>query len=510
MSDAERAPARDAGGAGDLSGRRVGDYQIIRRLGQGGMADVYLAQQESLCRHVAFKVLKPELAKDEQYIRRFRREAQAAAALVQANIVQIHEVGYLEGQHFIAQEYVRGQNVKERLKREGSFSPAETVRILRQVAGALAKAAEHRIVHRDIKPENIMIGGDGVAKVADFGLARQGPRGDGLELTEIGITMGTPLYMSPEQIQGKPLDPRTDLYSLGVTAYEMLAGRPPFEGETPLGIAVQHINNPPPPLPEQRPGLPSGLCEMLHGWLSKDPTDRPADAAAAILQLDALGIETHPQGPSRGDDQDSRRRGTVSPLAATQRLARALGDRKETHSPRFSRQQLIRFLLTMVLGCGLAWVTRRPDPLRARPGEGRAEIPKQDSPGAQYFYATMKNTESAWQSVLDYFPADATNGGERQPYYAHSAKVQLARWYLNRERPREALPILKELTELDAAQRQFRAQGFALQARAYAQEGDYDQAAEKLSSVWGLRDALDRETLAQISRLRDQIERRNQ
>ncbi|MEM9411984.1 MAG: protein kinase, partial [Planctomycetota bacterium] len=156
----------------DLTGKTIGGYTIIRRLGRGGMADVYLARQESLERNVALKVLKPDLARDTSYIERFKREAQSAAKLVQSNIVAVYEVGQIEGIHFIAQEYVVGRNLREYLARNGSAKPVMAINVLRQVTLALQKAEQNHIIHRDIKPENIMLSPNGEVKVADFGLAR--------------------------------------------------------------------------------------------------------------------------------------------------------------------------------------------------------------------------------------------------------------------------------------------------------------------------------------------------
>ena len=212
------------------------------------MAEVYLAEQERLKRRVAVKILRPELAGDRVYLQRFQLEAQAAASLVHANIVQIYEVGCVDQLHYIAQEYVQGQNLRDYVARHGPPDLPHALSIMRQVAAALAKAAEQGVVHRDIKPENIMLTASGEVKVADFGLARLTREGAANDLTQIGITLGTPLYMSPEQVEGKPLDPRSDIYSLGVTCYHMLAGVPPFAGETALGVAVQHLKTRPQPL----------------------------------------------------------------------------------------------------------------------------------------------------------------------------------------------------------------------------------------------------------------------
>ena len=263
---------------GDLSGRRLGDFQLLRRLGRGAMAEVYLAEQDRLKRRVAVKILKPELAGDRTYLQRFELEAQAAASLVHANIVQIYEVGCVDKLHYIAQEYVQGQNLRDYLARHGPPDLSHALSIMRQVASALAKAAEQGVVHRDIKPENIMLTAGGEVKVADFGLARLTREGTANDLTQVGITLGTPLYMSPEQVEGKALDPRSDLYSLGVTCYQMLSGSPPFTGETALGVAVQHLKSRPQPLEAIRPDLPASLCRIVHRMLAKLPAERFASA----------------------------------------------------------------------------------------------------------------------------------------------------------------------------------------------------------------------------------------
>src|SRR6476659_783645 len=276
----------------DLSGRRSGDYQLLRRLGRGGMAEVYLAEQLSLRRQVALKVLRKNLAGDEAYIRRFQHEAQAAARLIHANIVQIYEVGCVDGTYYISQEYVPGQNLKQLLAKLGhGVDAVQAVNIIRQVAAALHKAAEQKIIHRDIKPENIMITPGGEVKVADFGLARVGLDGEGLNLTQVGITMGTPLYMSPEQVEGRPVDPRSDMYSFGVTCYHMLAGHPPFDGPTALNVAVQHLKTEPKRLEVLCPNLPDGLCRIVHKMLAKKPEERYQRAIDLLKELKALKIE---------------------------------------------------------------------------------------------------------------------------------------------------------------------------------------------------------------------------
>ena len=196
--------------------RTLGDFRILRRLGRGGMAEVYLAEQTSLKRNVALKVLRDEWVGDETHLSRFAREAKAAAGLNHPNIVQVFAVGEEAGVHFIAQEYVQGRNLREFLTREGIPQLPAALHIIKQVAAALQAAGEAGIVHRDIKPENIMITPKLQVKVTDFGLAQLSESGERVNLTQVGITMGTPLYMSPEQVNGKKLDQRSDIYSLFV------------------------------------------------------------------------------------------------------------------------------------------------------------------------------------------------------------------------------------------------------------------------------------------------------
>src|SRR6478735_4304845 len=251
------------------------------------MAEVYLAQQISLARQVAFKVLNEELARDPNYVRRFNHDARAAAALVHAGIVQIYDVGEDQGVHYIVQKYVPRRNLSEVALGSGSLSPQLTLDIMRQVTAALCKASSEGIVHRDIKPENIMLAKSGEVKVADFGLARVVGDG-GANLTQIGITMGTPLYMSPEQIEGRELDSRSDIYSLGVTAWHMLAGQPPFTGDSPLAVAVQHLNQPPPSLAARRPKMPPRFAQLIERMMAKKPDDRFSDPTALLAELHAL------------------------------------------------------------------------------------------------------------------------------------------------------------------------------------------------------------------------------
>jgi serine/threonine-protein kinase len=270
----------------DLTGRTVGDYQVIRRLGQGGMGTVYLARQLSLKRDVALKILRDDLAAHTAALQRFQNEAEAVARVTHANIVQVYAVGEHAGLRYMALEYVEGRNLKDYLARKGPPDLPLAIHLLRQVAAALQRAGEAGLVHRDVKPENILVTRKGEVKVADFGLARAfAGETQAVNLTQSGMTLGTPLYMAPEQVQGRPTDHRTDLYSFGVTAYHLLAGHPPFTGSTPFEVAVQHVQNPPPALTDIRPDLPADLCAVVHKLMAKDPAGRYPTAREVLRDL---------------------------------------------------------------------------------------------------------------------------------------------------------------------------------------------------------------------------------
>jgi tRNA A-37 threonylcarbamoyl transferase component Bud32 len=277
-------PAR----ADDLTGRLLGDFQLVRRIGQGGMGQVYLARQVSLNRQVAVKILRTDLAANETSLRRFEQEAKAVAAVTHANIVQVYSIGQADGLHYMALEYVEGRNLRDYLGRKGPPETPVALSIMRQVAAALQRASELGFVHRDIKPENILLTRKGEVKVADFGLSRCFAAEQPLNITQSGVSMGTPLYMSPEQVQGHTVDPRSDIYSFGVTCYHLLAGEPPFKGETPFEVAIQHVQNEPRPLQEVRPDLPAELCAAVHKMMAKKPEARFQTAREVLRELTRL------------------------------------------------------------------------------------------------------------------------------------------------------------------------------------------------------------------------------
>ena len=249
-----------------------GRYELVRHIARGGMAEVYQARDLLLDRPVALKVLFPELSVDHSFVERFRREAQAAANLTHQNIVSIYDWGEEEGTYFIVMEYVDGRPLSDLLRREGRFTAERAAAIGAQVAAALGNAHRHGVVHRDIKPGNILLDPNGLAKVTDFGIARAGDTSE--NLTQTGAVMGTATYFSPEQAQGLDVDSRTDIYSLGVVLFELVTGKPPFSGDTPLAIAYKHVKEQIPAPSTIEPSVPAGLEAIILTAVEKNRNDR--------------------------------------------------------------------------------------------------------------------------------------------------------------------------------------------------------------------------------------------
>ncbi len=272
-------------GEGGLSGRLLnGRYELLERLGVGGMAVVYRALDTRLGRTVSVKVLREQYAGDAEFLERFRREAQAVASLSHPNIVSIYDVGQDGETHFLVMEYVEGESLKKRLERQGPLPPAEAVDIALQILEALEHAHLKRVIHRDIKPHNILLTGDGQVKVTDFGVARAGVQGT---LIHTGAIVGSAHYLSPEQARGRPVDARSDLYSLGVLLFEMLTGRVPFQGDDPLAVALKHIQEEPPPVRALNPAVPAALERVVARALAKDPSQRYQSVAEFRADLRA-------------------------------------------------------------------------------------------------------------------------------------------------------------------------------------------------------------------------------
>lgn len=271
---------------GQLLGNR---YRILELIGEGGMALVYKAECTLLQRTVAVKVLRPQYSSDKEFVTRFRREAQAAASLSHPNVVNIYDVGEDEGVHYIVMELIEGDNLKSLIRREAPLPVNQALRIALQICEALRHAHDHNIIHRDIKPHNILLTADGRVKVTDFGIARAISAGG---FTQTGVVMGSVQYFSPEQAKGLPVGPQSDLYALGCVLYEMLAGEVPFTGESPIAIALKHIQEKSVPVEKLRPGLPPGVVRIVEKALAKDLGERYPSAWSMIIDLKAaLGIE---------------------------------------------------------------------------------------------------------------------------------------------------------------------------------------------------------------------------
>jgi serine/threonine-protein kinase len=346
--------------AADLSGGRLGDFQVLRRLGQGGMGQVFLAEQVSLKRKVALKIMRADLACNPVSLQRFKAEAEAVARATHANIVQVYAIGEANGLHYMALEYVEGRNLRDYLDKKGTVDLPLALSIMRQVAAALQRASELGIIHRDIKPENILLTRKGEVKVTDFGLSRCfAPDQQPLNLTQSGVAMGTPLYMSPEQVEGLTLDPRTDIYSFGATCYHMLAGVPPFQGGTAYELALKHVRDEPEPLSKLRPDLPAELCALVGKMMAKDRDQRCATCREVLKELQRVretlaGMKTQP-------------------LTTTGQTPEAISLVVGPAKPRDNRRWLVALVaLTLVLAAGFGVVLGR--------GSGQAERPSAGTP----------------------------------------------------------------------------------------------------------------------------------
>lgn len=385
---------------GELSDRIIGDFRLLRRIGVGGMAEVYLAEQLSLKRSVAVKILHKDTVsgKENTLLKRFEQEARAAGGLNHSNIVQVFMTGEQDDLHYIVQEYVQGQNLSQWTKRNGPPNFLTGLKWMKQVAGALKAASESGIVHRDIKPENIMLTRGEDAKVTDFGLAQLNEAGEKMNLTQVGTTMGTPWYMSPEQIQGEQLDHRSDQYSFGVTCYHMFAGQPPFPGKNSVSVAVQHLKEEPAPLSQHRRELPERLCQAIHRMLAKKPEDRfqtPDDLLSELEDMASASLKP----------------GMHDPSTITGWIMKSLP----------SRQMLLGGLLASIIA-GAACASFIFQPVDLVPAADRLV---QESSAARQFAQAITSPQSAakWEAVVDYYP---------QTEEAYWARVHLGAFHLSR------------------------------------------------------------------------------
>jgi eukaryotic-like serine/threonine-protein kinase len=447
------------------SGDRLGAYRIERAIGSGGMAEVYYAIHEGLRRPAAIKVLRASLATDDVHLQRFMQEARAAASLIHPNIVQVYDVGQ-EGEHrYIAQEYIPGTNLRQYLTDNGQMSINVALSVLLQVLAALSKSAAVGIVHRDIKPENIMLTKDGDVKVADYGLARV-LLSDDPQLTRAGTTLGTPMYMSPEQIQEGNVDIRSDLYSLGVTLFHMLAGRPPFTGETPLALAMQHVQAEPPNILELREDLPQTLVQLISKLLAKEPEHRFASPNEVLEVLrSARSTELEAYWPDQTVPLPGAMNSSLQgPSAATLMLQSKL------MAQRLAARKRLRYVIAAPVCAALAFW------LGSLLGElGRAELLDSKEPAfqgikqlgtvkEQFADALLSNDNSSerWEAVINFFPK---NESLTNRIYTGKALLQLAVVYLQKRdfararsmvdlvlRDEQMPPLLQTLAQLQLAE----------------------------------------------------------
>jgi eukaryotic-like serine/threonine-protein kinase len=381
----------------DLNDSTLGEFRLLRRLGAGGMAQVYLAEQTSLKRNVAIKVMRSDFGSDETHRKRFEHEARAAAGLNHPNIVQVFAVGEEENIQYIAQEYVQGVNLRQYLQKKKPPNTQIALHLMKQVSSALHAAHQAGIVHRDIKPENIMVTRRMVAKVTDFGLAQLTLGGERVNLTQMGVTMGTPLYMSPEQVNGASVDARSDLYSMGVTFYHLLSGSPPFRAATAFALAYKHLNEDAPPLQDLRPDLPASLIQVVHRLMLKDPAERFSDARAVLSELKRI----EKSGETGGDfshNEESEPAGTWQELKPT-------------------RHQLKKYALwclaVFLIAAGAGRDLQRKNPLDASINSVTSVEIKLTAKEQVEMARSLKGgpsrperQEEAWQAVIDNFEDD--------------------------------------------------------------------------------------------------------
>ncbi|WP_395788462.1 serine/threonine-protein kinase [Aquimonas sp.] len=328
-------------------GLQVPGYRILRPLGAGGMASVYLAVQESLDREVALKVMSPQLAADREFTERFLKEGRITAKLSHRNLVTVFDIGSHQGLYYLAAEYIAGGTLSERI-REGLSVP-QILDIVSEVARGLHFAHEKGVVHRDVKPSNILFKSDGTVVLADFGIAKAMDTTS--TATMAGSSIGTPDYMSPEQARGEPVDGRSDLYALGVMLYEMLIGRPPFDGSDPFAVALAHITQPIPMLPSEFAWLQPVLDKMM----AKRPAERFASGEAFALELDRVRTRMPKAQATQMVRHDTAARQAIASAATV-----PLGTRQITISSG-RRTGLIAAAVIVAIGIGIGAVLWQQD-----------------------------------------------------------------------------------------------------------------------------------------------------
>ena len=337
-------------------GQLINDrYEIIRSIGEGGMANVYLAQDTILDRKVAVKILRGDLAEDEKFVRRFQREAISASSLNDPNIVEVYDVGEDDGKYFIVMEYVQGLTLKQLIKKRGSLTLPEVVDIMLQLTSAVAHAHESYIIHRDIKPQNVIILEDGRVKIMDFGIAVALNAG---EFTQTNSVMGTVYYIPPEQANGGAATIKSDIYSLGILMYELVTGHVPFKGDNPVEVAIKHMNEPIPSICEYDPEMPQSIENIILRASAKNPRNRYESAWEMHEDLEtALDKERFNEPkvvykyPEKGFDDDDDK-----PLPRGGRVARNAENVETKKDKRMNKALIILGTIVGVLIAALLFV----------------------------------------------------------------------------------------------------------------------------------------------------------
>ena len=385
------------------AGQRIGHYEIVSMLGKGGMGEVYLAQDHRLGRRVALKFLPLSFTKDADRLRRFEREAQAASALNHPNILTIHEIAEVDGHRFIATEFIDGETLRQRIA-TGPLRVNEALHIVEQVASALAEAHGAGIIHRDIKPENIMLRRDGIVKVLDFGLAKlaeqpaAGPEDPTRPLvqTSTGVVMGTTAYMSPEQVRGLPVDARTDIWSLGVTLYEMLTGRVPFEGATNSDVLASILEREPRSFAGLASDVPEALEWIANKALTKDRDDRYQTTRELLTDLRRLKERL-----SVAAELERSAASNLSPGSNTPRATEPLATATASNRLRWKPLVWATLLVAMVAVVASVVIWKRS--AWFKPAQGRLVVVLMDSPLPDRVYdpETRKNGGTNADDITD-------------------------------------------------------------------------------------------------------------
>ncbi len=379
-----------------------GRYRVLSRLGSGGMADVYLAEDETLGRKVAVKVLKAEMASDAEFVERFRIEAQAAARLNHPAIVAVYDRGGAGERPYIAMEYVDGESLKQRLRRDGRLPAGEALETILAVLDALQVAHEHDIVHRDITSSNVLLATNGGVKVADFGIARIGSSA----LTRSGVMMGTSSYLSPEQAQGRPADERSDVYSAGVVLFEMLTGKLPFRGDSDIAVAMQHVSAAPPNPRSLAPDVPEVTAAAVMKALSKDPADRFQSAAEFAAALRGAPAAAPAAAAASGASAAGAAAAGAAAVGAAHTPPAPQGTRPpprrmplpgRARAPRSARRRCWTRLLRP------SWRARRSRRPRRHASPGRAS--RRPSRATRRLSAAVEDGRGSWRSSCSLPPA---------------------------------------------------------------------------------------------------------